>query len=325
MSGTYVYQGKEAVANRVVYGQTVARLGETDPRIVVLDADISKSTNTFHFAKKFPERFFNMGAAEQNLISVSAGLATMGLVPFASTFAMFACLRASEQVRTSVCYPRLNVKIVATNAGLEIAGDGVTHQATEDLAIMRAIPNLTVVSPSDPVTTEWATEAIAAYNGPVYMRLGRQDARVIHRAGTKFELGRMVELRNGADVAIIATGHMVEQALLAADVLAGRGIRARVLDCHTIKPIDREAIVRAAKETAGIVTAEDHNVIGGLGAAVCEVTAEAAPALVKRVGVNDRFCSSGRDYRKLMAHYGVDAAAIVVKAEEIVQGKRGMG
>jgi transketolase len=246
-------------------------------------------------------------------------LATTGKIPFASTFAMFAGLRASEQMRTSICYPRLNVKVVATNAGLEICGDGVTHQATEDLAVMRAMPHLTVLSPSDPVTTRKAVLAAAEYDGPVYMRLGRQQAAVIHREDVEFELGRMIRLREGNDVTIIATGHLVEQALLAADVLLLSGIAARVLDCHTIKPLDRQAVVEAARETDGIVTAEDHNIIGGLGSAVCEVLAEEYPAVVRRVGVADRFCSSGRDYRQLMAHYRLDFREIAAKAEQIVR------
>jgi len=299
------------IANRVVYGRTLVELGEKNPNVVVLDADISKSTNTFHFAKRFPDRFFNLGAAEQNMIGVAAGLAATGKLPFASTFAVFASLRAGEQVRTSIAYPRLNVKIVATNAGVEICGDGVTHQAIEDIAVMRAIPNMMVVCPSDPVTTRKAVLAIAEHVGPVYMRLGRQEAAVLHGADAQFTLGEMIRLREGRDVAIIATGHMVEQAVLAADALAFKGIVARVLDCHTIKPIDIEAIVAAAAETGGIVTAEDHNVIGGLGSAVCEVVACQRPARVYRVGLADRFASSGRGYRRLMAHYRLDAAEIV--------------
>ncbi len=309
----------EAEPNRVVYGKTIADLGDSDHRIVVLDADISKSTNTFHFARRHPERFFNMGTAEQNLISFSAGLATTGKIPFASTFCVFAGVRAAEQVRSSVAYPKLNVKIVACNAGVEICGDGPTHQACEDLAVMRSIPNLMVLSPSDPVTTRLATVAIARYQGPVYMRLGRQTANVLHRPDVPFQLGRMIRLRDGDDLTVIATGHMVEQAMLAAEVLGTRGIKVRVLDCHTIKPIDVAEIVSAARETSGIVTAEDHNTIGGLGAAVCEVVAEHSPTRVLRVGLQDRFASSGRDYRLLLSHYGLDGQAIVRRAEELLR------
>jgi transketolase len=308
----------EAQPNRVMYGKTIADLGAGDSRIVVLDADISKSTNTFHFAKRFPERFFNMGTQEQNLVSFAAGLATTGKVPFASTFVVFASLRASEQIRSSVAYPKLNVKIVATNAGVEICGDGPTHQACEDLAVMRAIPNLMVLSPGDPVTTKLATEAIAAYVGPVYMRLGRQDAKVLHGENVSFALGRMIRLREGGDVTLIATGNMVEQSLLAAEELAREGIDCRVLDCHTIKPIDREQILSAARETRGIVTAEDHSIFGGLGSAVCEVVSESHPARVLRVGLQDRFASSGRDYRKLLSHFRLDSAEIARRAKELL-------
>jgi transketolase len=311
---------RKPIANRMVYGKTLVELGEQNPDIVVLDADISKSTQTIQFAKRFPERFFNMGAAEQNMICTAAGLATAGKLPFASTFAMFAGLRASEQVRTSVAYPRLNVKIVATNAGVEIAGDGVSHQAAEDLAVMRAIANMVVMSPSDPASTRKAILAIAEYDGPVYMRLGRQDAEWVHAEDVDFTIGKMIRIREGTDLTIIATGHMVAQALRAAEELASRGIETRVLDCHTIKPIDNEAIIAAARDTGGIITAEDHSILGGLGGAVCEVVAAEHPTLVHRVGVQDRFCSSGRDHRKLLAHYHLDAAEIVRQAERLVRG-----
>jgi len=313
----------EAQPNRVMYGKTLVELGERNPRMVVLEADISKSTNTFHFAKRFPERFFNMGTAEQNLVCFAAGLATTGKLPFVSTFAMFASLRASEQIRSSVAYPKLNVKIVATNAGVEICGDGPTHQACEDFAVMRAMPNLIVLSTSDPVTTKRATEAIAALDGPVYMRLGRQDATVLHSEDVDFQIGRMLKLRDGDDITLIATGNMVEQALLAAETLARAGVTARVLDCHTIKPIDRATIQEAARETAGIVTAEDHNIYGGLGSAVCEVVAETFPCPVYRVGLQDRFASSGRDYRALLAHFHLDSHEIVRRAEALLT--RGIG
>lgn len=312
---------RKPVANRVVYGETLAELGERNPRIVALDADIAKSTQTQIFAKRFPDRFFNMGAAEQNLICVAAGLATTGKIPFASTFAIFAGMRASEQVRTSVAYPRLNVKIVATNAGVEICGDGVSHQAAEDMAVMRAIANMVVMSPSDPATTRKAVLAIAEYEGPVYMRLGRQNAEWVHDDHVDFQIGKMIHVREGTDLTIIATGHMVAQALAAADELAGDGIEARVLDCHTIKPVDRDAIIAAARETGGIVTAEDHTILGGLGSAVAEVVAEEHPTRVYRVGVQDRFCSSGREPRKLLAAFHLDAPEIVRQSRRLVQGK----
>lgn len=308
----------EAQANRVIYGKTLAELGEKYENMVVIDADISKSTNTFHFQKRFPHRFFNVGVAEQNAVCIAAGLAITGKLPFVSTFATFLSMRACEQVRTSVAYPRLNVKIVAVNAGVEIAGDGATHQAIEDMAIMRAIPNMMVLSPSDPVTTRKATLAIAEYIGPVYMRLGRQVNSIIHPEEVDFELGKMIKLKDGNDLTIIATGNVVTYAIEAADRLEKRGIHARVLDCHTIKPIDREMIIAAARETRGIVTVEDHNIIGGLGGAVCEVTAEELPTVVKRVGLCDIFPSSGRDYKKLLSHYNIDTDTIIRKAEEIL-------
>ncbi|MHC4406143.1 MAG: transketolase family protein [Planctomycetota bacterium] len=309
---------RKPVANRVVYGRTLVELGKANPNLVVLDADVSCSTNTCQFAEIFPERFFNCGVAEQNMIGIAAGLATTGKLPFASTFAIFASLRASEQIRTSIAYPNLNVKIVANNAGVEICGDGVTHQAVEDLAVMRAIANMTVVSPSDPVTTRKAVYAIAAHEGPVFMRLGRQPADYLHPDDVPFRLGRMIPVRPGGDVTIIATGHMVGEALRAAEELAASRIEARVLDCHTIKPIDVEAIVAAARETAGIVTVEDHNVLGGLGSAVCEIVSQECPTRVYRVGLEDRFASSGRDYRRLLAAYGIDAATIVRRARRLL-------
>ncbi|HWQ52752.1 MAG TPA: transketolase C-terminal domain-containing protein [Bryobacteraceae bacterium] len=307
---------------RVVYGRTLVELGEHDPRVVVLEADIAKSTNTFQFKERFPERFFQAGVAELNMVCMAAGMSATGLRPFCSTFAVFASMRACEGIRTSICYPRLNVKIVATNGGVEICGDGVTHQGVEDISIMRSMANLTVLAPSDPVTTRKATLAIAAYDGPVYMRLGRQTAAVLHRDDEAFELGRMIPLRGGDDVAIVAFGNMVEQALIAAAELDKEGIQARVLDCHTIKPIDMEALRAAALETRGIVTAEDHNVVGGLGGAVAEAVSAECPTIVRRVGLRDRFASSGRDYRKLLHHYQIDAAAIVSAARGVMEASR---
>ena len=308
----------KAQPNRVMYGSTLAELGEQHQDMVVLDADLSKSTNTFQFQEKFPDRFFQVGIAEQNMVCIAAGLATTGLLPFVNTFATFLSMRAVEQIRTSIAYPNLNVKIVGVNAGVEIAGDGVTHQAIEDLAIMRAIPNMVVLSPSDPITTKKATEALATYSGPVYMRLGRQESQIIHSENVEFEVGKMIRVREGNDVTIIATGNMVEQALIAAQYLVSKGISARVLDCHTIKPIDQNEIIKASKETTGIVTAEDHNIRGGLGGAVCEVVASEAPTIVKMVGLDDRFASSGRDWMELLSHYGMDASSIIRKSLEVV-------
>jgi len=311
----------EALPNRVVYGQVLAELGNEEPRIVVLDADVSKGTFTSYFHERFPERFFNIGVAEQNMMSVAAGLAAAGKIPFACTFAVFAAMRACDQVRTSIAYPRLNVKIVAANAGVENMADGVTHQGIEDMAIMRAIPNMMVLSPSDNVITRLATRAIAAHVGPVYMRLGRHAGRMVHQASVGFQLGKMIRLREGNDVAVIATGNQVEQALDAAEELAAGGIQARVLDCHTVKPIDVDEIIRAGRETRGIVTAEDHSIIGGLGSAVCEVLAEHAPSPVRRVGLCDVFASSGRDHKKLLSHFHIDAREIVHRAQELMRGE----
>ena len=312
---------RKAEPNRVAYGKALVELGERNPEVIVLDADIAKSTNTYRFGERFPERFFNCGAAELNMVCMAAGAAATGLIPFASTFVVFASMRACEGIRQSICYPRLNVKIVATNAGVEIAGDGPSHQGVEDLAIMRAMANLTVLSPSDPVTTRLATITIAEYDGPVYMRLGRQPAPVIHPEDVDFRIGKMIRLRDGSDVTLIATGNMVTAALDAAGILAEEGIAARVLDCHTIKPIDEEEILRSAEETRAIVTAEDHNVIGGLGSAVSEVVASGCPAVVRRVGLRDCFADSGRDYRKLLAHYGLTAEAIAVQAKAAIAGR----
>jgi transketolase len=309
----------EAQPNRVMYGRTLVELGERDPRVIVFEADIAKSTNTFRFQKRFPDRFFQAGVAELNMVCMAAGAAATGFVPFCSTFVVFASMRALEGIRTSIAYPRLNVKIVATNAGVEICGDGVTHQGIEDLAIMRAIPNMVVVAPSDPVTTRLATLAIAGYDGPVYMRLGRQKRSVVHAGDAGFRLGRMIRLREGRDITIIALGNMVEEALAAADSLAAEGIHARVLDCHTVKPIDVDAIVAAAEETRGIVTAEDHNVIGGLGGAVAEVAGEHRPTVVRRVGLRDKFASSGLDHHKLLAHYHMSAADIAWEARAVLE------
>ena len=309
----------ERVATRVAYGKTLVELGERDERLIVFEADIAKSTNTYRFGERFPERFFNVGAAEMNLIDMAAGASTTGLIPFASTFAMFASLRAAEAVRQSVCYAQRNVKIVASNAGVEICGDGPSHQAVEDLAAMRVMANLTVLAPCDAATARAATLWAFEYDGPVYMRLGRQAAKPIYPDDVDWRVGKTMRLREGRDVTLIALGNMVEQALLAADSLANEGIEARVLDCHTVKPIDREAVLAAARETRAIVTAEDHSTIGGLGAAVCEVTAQERPAIVRRVGLQDRFASSGRDFEALLSHYGLDAAAIVKAAKQALE------
>ena len=306
-------------SNRQIYGETLAALGKENARIVAGDADVATSTGTGYFRQAFPDRFFNFGTAEQNMVSAMAAMATCGLVPFMSTFAVFASMRACDQVRQSIAYTNLNAKVVATNAGLENNGDGVTHQAIEDMAIMRSFPNMTVLCPSDNMLTQKAVEAAAAHQGPVYMRLGRYPAEDMHEADVDFEIGKMIRVADGNDVTIIATGRMVEIARAARQLLADKGISARLLDCHTIKPIDEEAVVRAARETKGIVTCEDHNVIGGLGSAVAEVLGEHAPAKLRRVGVRDTFARSARDYKQLFERYGLTKEKIADCALEILK------
>ena len=308
------------IATREAYGNALAEFG-SDTRIVVLDADLSKSTKTDTFKKKYPERFINMGIAEANMMAVAAGMATCNKIVFASSFAIFAAERACEQVRNSICYPRLNVKIGATHAGISVGEDGASHQAIEDMAIMRAIPNMTVISPSDAVETRCAVKAAIELDGPVYLRLGRLAVPVIFdESSYKFELGKGVTVADGSDVTIIATGLMVHTALEARELLAGEGINARLIDIHTIKPIDRDIIIKAAKETGAIVTAEEHTVIGGLGSAVAEVLVQNYPVPVKFVGIQDKFGRSGKPY-PLMELYGLTAKNIAENAKEAIKMK----
>ncbi|RKL64085.1 transketolase family protein [Thermoanaerobacteraceae bacterium SP2] len=303
------------VATREAYGQALAELGEEIKDIVVLDADLSKSTKTSVFAKKFPERFFNMGIAEQNLMGTAAGLATCGKIPFASTFAIFAAGRAFEQVRNSICYPQLNVKIAATHAGITVGEDGATHQSIEDIALMRAIPHMTVINPADAEETKQAVRAAALHKGPVYLRFGRHPVETIFDENYKFEIGKGVILKEGKDVAIIATGVMVGEALKAAKILAGEGINAMVVNISTIKPIDKEVILKAAG-CGAIVTAEEHNIIGGLGSAVAEVLAEEKPTPIKRIGIADEFGQSGNP-DELLKIYHLTAEDIAKAAKEL--------
>ena len=308
------------IATRESYGNALARLGE-EYDIVVLDADLSKSTKTEVFKKKFPERFINMGIAEQNMISTAAGLASCGKIVFASSFAMFAAGRAFEQIRNSVCYPNLNVKIGATHAGISVGEDGATHQCLEDIGIMRTIPNMVIINPADDVEAQAAVEAAVKHNGPVYLRFGRLGVPVIYDESTyKFELGKGVELRDGSDVTIIATGLLVADALEAEKMLEKDGISARVINIHTIKPIDREIISKAAAETGAIVTCEEHNIIGGLGSAVAEVLCEECPVPMERVGVRDKFGKSGVP-AQLLKDYGLTADDIVAAAKKVINKK----
>lgn len=309
------------IATREAYGSALAEFGG-DNRIIVLDADLSKSTKTDTFKKKYPERFFNMGIAEGNMMAVAAGMATCGKTVFASSFAIFAAERACEQVRNSICYPRLNVKIGATHAGISVGEDGASHQAVEDIGIMRSIPNMVVVSPSDAVETRHAVKAAIEYDGPVYLRLGRLGVPVIYdESNFKFELGKGITISEGSDVAIIATGLMVHAAIEAKQLLAAENINARVIDIHTIKPIDKEIIIKAAKETGAIVTAEEHNIHGGLGSAVAEVLVQNYPAPVKMVGLKDSFGRSGKPYL-LLEYYGLTAKDIAANAKEAIKMKK---
>lgn len=308
------------VATREAYGKALAALGKENENVVVLDADLSKSTKTAVFKKEFPERFFNMGIAEQNLIGTAAGLSTSGKIPFASTFAMFASGRAFEIIRNSVCYPKLNVKICATHAGITVGEDGATHQALEDLACMRAIPNMVVLNPADDVSAQKAVFAMASYNGPVYARFGRAAVPVIYDEDLAFEIGKGIEVKAGKDVTIIATGIMVAEALDAKEILAKEKIDARVIDMHTIKPIDKDIIIKAASDTGAIVTAEEHNIIGGLGSAVSEVLVENKPVPMKRIGTKDTFGESGKP-NDLMKKYGLTAEDIVKAVKEVIKMK----
>ena len=305
-------------ATRESYGEALAELGDKYENLYVLDADLAAATKTGIFKKKFPERFFDCGIAEANMMGVAAGLAATGKIPFASTFAMFAAGRAYEIVRNSIGYPHLNVKIGATHAGISVGEDGATHQCNEDIALMRTIPGMTIINPADDIEAKAAVEAAILHNGPVYMRFGRLAAPVINDKETyKFELGKGIKLRDGKDITIVATGLMVAEAVEAAKTLAEEGIDARVINIHTIKPIDKDIIVEAAKETGAIVTVEEHSVIGGLGSAVCDVLAENYPAKVTKIGVNDEYGYSGPAV-DLLKKFGLCASNIVDTVKKVL-------
>lgn len=309
------------IATRDAYGQTLVELGRENNAIVVLDADLSGSTKTALFAKEFPQRFFNAGIAEANMVGMAAGLAAGGMIPFASTFAVFASGRAFEQIRQSLAYPRLNVKIVATHGGITVGEDGGSHQSVEDLAIMRAVPNMVVLCPADGPETAAAVRAVAAYEGPVYMRLGRAKVPTVFNEPVPFTIGKGQVLRTGGDLSFVTTGLMTAQALAAADILAEEGISARVVHLGTIKPLDVDLLLQAARETGAMVTAEEHSVIGGLGGAVCEVLGEGFPVPVERVGLRDVFGQSGTA-EDLLAYYGLTTAELVEAAERVLRRKR---
>ena len=273
-------------------------------QIVVFDADLASATKTNLFAKEFPNRFFDMGIAEQNMISTAAGMATCGKIPYASTFAVFAAGRAYDQIRNSVCYPKLNVKICATHAGITVGEDGATHQMIEDISLMRTLPNMTVISTSDDIQTKWAVKEISKINGPVYLRLSRLATPVIYDENQKFEIGKAVQIGEGTDATIFATGVTVSEALKAQEELKIKGIDVRVVDIHTIKPIDRDIIVKCAKETKRLISIEDHNIIGGLGSAISEVLTDEYPVKLTRLGINDTFGKSGKA-TELMKYFGI--------------------
>lgn len=309
------------IATREAYGKALAAVGGKNNKVIVLDADLSKSTKTEVFGKAYPERFFNVGIAEQNMMGTAAGLAAAGKIPFVSTFAVFATGRAFEQIRNSICYPKLNVKIAATHAGLTVGEDGASHQSIEDISLMRTLPNMTVIVPADGIETEKVIEFVAEYKGPCYIRLGRSIVPDLFSADYKFELGKAVTVQEGTDVTIIATGIMVAEAKVAAETLAQEGISARVLNIHTIKPIDVNAIVKAAQETGCIVTCEEHSIIGGLGSAVAEVLVENNPVPMLRLGVNDTFGESGKP-NDLLKKYKLTSNDIVLKVKEVMAKKK---
>ncbi|MBE6689024.1 MAG: transketolase family protein [Ruminococcaceae bacterium] len=315
-----IYEIGKKIATREAYGNALAEFG-CDERIVVLDADLSKSTKTATFIKKYPERFFNCGIAEGDMISVAAGLATTGKIPFASSFAMFAAGRAFEPIRNSIGYPHLNVKIGATHAGITVGEDGATHQCNEDLALMRVIPGMVVLTPADATEARAAVKAAIEFDGPVYLRFGRLSVPVIYDTDTfKFEIGKGDMISDGKDVTLVATGIMVAQAIEAAKMLAAEGISARVINIATIKPIDKDILIKAAKETGAIVTAEEHSVVGGLGSAVCEALCEEKPVPVLKVGIQDTFGKSG-PAEELLKIYGLTAADIADKAKKAIAMK----
>ena len=301
---------EEKKATRQSYGEALLKLGKENENIVVLDADLSSATKTNLFAKEFPERFFDMGIAEQDMVATAAGFASCNKIPFASSFAVFAAGRAYDQVRNSICYPNLNVKIGATHAGITVGEDGATHQMLEDIGMMRTLPNMTVLSPSDDAQTKWAVEEAYKIKGPVYIRLSRLETPIIYDENEKFELGKAVEMGNGTDGTVIATGVTVAEAIKAKEELEKQGINIRVLDIHTVKPIDKEAILKAAKETKKIITIEDHSITGGLGSLVCEILSEEYPTKVIRLGINNVFGKSGKA-EELMKYFGITYNDIV--------------
>ncbi len=301
---------KNKKATRESYGEELVNLGEKNENIVVLDADLSQATKTSIFAKKFPERFFDMGIAEQDMLSTASGFATCGKIPYVSTFAVFAAGRAYDQIRNSICYPKLNVKICATHAGITVGEDGATHQMIEDLSLMRTLPNMTVMCTSDDIETRWAVNEISKINGPVYLRLCRLATLQYYNENQKFEIGKGIQIGEGIDATIFATGVTVEQAILAKQELENEGIYVRVIDIHTIKPIDRELIIKCAKETKKLISIEDHSIIGGLGSAIADVLVEEYPTKLIKLGIKDTFGKSGKA-EELMVYFGITKKDII--------------
>ena len=306
------------IATRESYGNALKALGEENPNVLVLDADLAGATKTGVFKKAFPDRFFDCGIAECNMVSIAAGIATTGKIPFCSSFAMFAAGRAFEQVRNAVGYPHLNVKIGATHAGISVGEDGATHQCNEDIALMRTIPGMVIINPADDVEARAAVKAAAEYVGPVYLRFGRMAVPVFNDEATyKFEIGKGIVLREGTDVTIVATGLCVNSALEAAEKLAADGVSAEVINIHTIKPLDEELILTSAKKTGKVVTVEEHSVIGGLGSAVCDALSEKLPTPVKKLGVNDTYCESG-PAAQLITKYRLDGVGVYEQVKEFI-------
>ena len=304
----------DKIATRESFGRALEELGMENKNVVVLDADLYNSTKTEYFKEKYPDRFINLGIAEADMIGTAAGMATCGKIPYASTFAAFATGRVYDQIRTSIAYPKLNVKICATHAGITVGEDGATHQMIEDINLMRSLPNMVVMSTSDDLETKWAVKEIAKLNGPVYLRLSRYKVPKIHDEKTKFEIGKGIQIGDGKDATIFATGITVNEALEAKRILKEKDIDVRVVDIHTIKPIDKELIIKCAKETNKLISVEDHNVIGGLGTAISEVLTDNYPKKLVRMGIEDTFGKSGRA-EDLMKYYGIDSNSIV---EEII-------
>lgn len=303
---------EQKIATRESYGKTLVELGKENEKIVVLDADLAGATKTNLFAKEYPDRFFDMGIAEANMLATAAGLATCGKIPYASTFAVFAAGRGYDQIRNSICYPKLNVKICATHAGITVGEDGATHQMLEDISLMRTLPNMTVISPSDDTQAKWIIREISKINGPVYVRLARLATPVIYEENQKFEIGKAIQMGEGTDGTVFATGVTVAEAIKAQEQLKIQGIDIRVVDIHTIKPIDKDKIIQCAKETKKLVSVEDHSVIGGLGSAISEVLTEEYPTKLERMGMQDTFGKSGKA-EELMEYFGLTAKSIVEK------------